>query len=39
MDKEEIMQLNAGRETDILVAEQVMGWQIETDAAPSFLQV
>ena len=33
MDKKEIMQLIAGRETDILVAEQVMGWQIETDLA------
>ena len=33
MDKQEIMQLRAGRETDILVAEHVMGWQIETDAA------
>lgn len=27
----EIIQLNAGREMDILVSEQVMGWQIETD--------
>jgi hypothetical protein len=25
------MQLSAGREMDILVAEQVIGWQIETD--------
>lgn len=31
IDRKEIMQLNIGRETDILVAEQVMGWQIETD--------
>ena len=31
MDKKTIMKLDAGRETDILVAEQVMGWQIETD--------
>jgi len=29
----EILRLNAGRETDILVAEQVVGWKIETDAA------
>ena len=27
----EIIQLNAGRELDILVSEQLMGWQIETD--------
>jgi len=33
MSRKEILQLNAGREIDILVAEQVMGWQIETDAA------
>jgi len=32
IDKKTIMQLNAGREIDILVAEQVMGWEIETDA-------
>jgi hypothetical protein len=25
------MQLSSGRETDVLVAEQIMGWQIETD--------
>jgi Phage ABA sandwich domain len=31
--REEIMQLNVGRETDLLVAEQVMGWQLETDEA------
>lgn len=33
INRKEIMQLNAGREIDIIVAEQVMGWQIETDAA------
>lgn len=33
INQKEIMQLNNGRETDIIVAEQVMGWQIETDAA------
>jgi Phage ABA sandwich domain len=27
----EIMQLSSGREIDVLVAEQIMGWQIETD--------
>jgi Phage ABA sandwich domain len=32
ISRKEIMQLNVGRETDILVAEQVMGWEIETDA-------
>lgn len=32
INKKEIMKLNVGRETDILVAEQVMGWEIETDA-------
>jgi len=29
--KKEIVQLSAGREIDVLVAEQMMGWQIETD--------
>jgi hypothetical protein len=29
--KKEISQLSAGREIDVLVAEQIMGWQIETD--------
>lgn len=33
ISREEVAQLEAGRELDILVAEQVMGWQIETDAA------
>ena len=33
ISKEEIMRLQPGRETDLLVAEQVMGWQIETDEA------
>lgn len=32
ISKKEIMQLSAGRDTDLLVAEQIMGWQIETDA-------
>lgn len=32
INQKEIRELNAGRETDILVAEQVMGWQVETDA-------
>ncbi len=27
----EIIELNAGRAIDILVAEQIMGWQLETD--------
>jgi hypothetical protein len=27
----EIMQMSAGREIDVLVAEQIMGWQIEKD--------
>jgi len=31
--RNEIMQLNAGREIDLLVAEQVMGWVLETDEA------
>lgn len=31
IDRKAIMQLTPGRETDILVAEQIMGWQIETD--------
>lgn len=30
---EEIRQLNAGRQIDLLVAEHVMGWQLETDQA------
>lgn len=30
--RNEMVQLKAGRELDILVAEQVMGWQVETDA-------
>ena len=29
--REEIMRLSTGREIDVLVAEQIMGWQIETD--------
>lgn len=29
--RKEIMQLSAGREIDVLVAEQIIGWQIETD--------
>ena len=29
--RKEIIQLSAGREIDVLVAEQIMGWQIETD--------
>ena len=29
--REDLMQLSAGREIDVLVAEQIMGWQIETD--------
>ena len=29
--REEIMRLDAGREIDLLVAEQVMGWQLEAD--------
>ena len=33
ISREEMVQLKAGRELDILVAEQVMGWQIEIDAA------
>ena len=33
INKEEIMKLHTGREIDLLVAEQVMGWQVETDAA------
>lgn len=33
ISRKEIMQLSDGRETDIIVAEQVMGWQIETDEA------
>ena len=33
ISKEEIMRLQAGREIDLLVAEQVMGWQVETDGA------
>lgn len=33
VSRKEILQLKAGREIDILVAEQVMGWQVETDAA------
>ncbi len=31
ISKEEIMRLKAGRDIDLLVAEQVMGWQLETD--------
>lgn len=31
ISKEEIMQLDTGREIDLLVAERVMGWQLETD--------
>jgi len=33
ISREEMAQLKAGRELDVLVAKQVMGWQIETDAA------
>ena len=33
ISKEEIRRLQAGREIDVLVAEQVMGWQVETDEA------
>ncbi len=33
ISKEEIMRLHTGRELDLLVAEQVMGWQVETDEA------
>ncbi len=33
INREDIMSLNAGHEIDILVAEQVMGWQPETDGA------
>jgi hypothetical protein len=33
INKEEIMKLHAGPETDLLVAEQVMGWELETDKA------
>jgi len=33
INREEIMGLSAGREIDVLVAEQVMGWQPETDEA------
>jgi hypothetical protein len=29
--RKEIMQLSVGREIDVLVAEQIIGWQIETD--------
>lgn len=29
--RKEIIQLSAGRDIDVLVAEQIMGWQIETD--------
>lgn len=31
MGRNEMVQLKAGRELDILVAERVMGWQVETD--------
>jgi hypothetical protein len=31
INRKEITQLSSGRETDIIVAEQVMGWQVETD--------
>jgi Phage ABA sandwich domain len=30
-NRKEIMQLRSGREIDVLVAEQIKGWQIETD--------
>ena len=33
ISKEKIMQLQVGREIDLLVAEHVMGWQVETDGA------
>ena len=31
MDRDEILNMPAGREMDALVAEKVMGWHIETD--------
>lgn len=31
VSRKEVAQLKDGREMDILVAEQVMGWQKETD--------
>jgi hypothetical protein len=31
MSSEEITQMSAGRELDVLVAEHIFGWQIETD--------
>jgi hypothetical protein len=33
ISRKEIVQLSNGRETDIIVAEQVMGWRVETDSA------
>jgi len=33
VSRKEVAQLSAGREMDTLVAEQVMGWQKETDEA------
>jgi hypothetical protein len=33
ISRKEIMQLSSGREIDILIAEQVMGWQLEADEA------
>ena len=33
ISKEEIMMLRSGREIDLLVAEQIMGWRVETDKA------
>ena len=30
-NRKEIMRLRSGREIDVLVAEQIMGWQMETD--------
>jgi hypothetical protein len=31
ISRDEIMKLDAGREIDVLVAEQVMNWQLESD--------
>lgn len=33
ISRKDIMQLSNGREIDILIAEQVMGWQLEIDEA------
>lgn len=37
--RKEIMQLKIGRETGIFVAEQVLGWQIETEIRFNTLDV